>query len=77
MILVWNNTDTFKQHLEEMKTFRQAHNKRQAEQVKNMSILPNAKPPRETGLVKSITNSRGKVIFAPIWKIVLSKGSNN
>jgi hypothetical protein len=77
MILVWNNTKSFKRHLEEMKTFRQAHNNQQAEQVKNMSILPNVKPPRETGLVNSITNSRGKVIFAPIWKIVLSKGSNN
>jgi len=77
MILIWNNMNSFRRHLEDMKTFRQAHNNRQTEQVKNMPILSDVKPPRETGLIKNITDNKGKVIFAPIWKISLARGSNN
>jgi hypothetical protein len=77
MILVWNNMNSFKRHLEEMKTFRQAHNNWQAEQVKDIPVLLSVKPSQETGLVNKITDNRGKVIFAPIWKIALARGSNN
>lgn len=77
MILVWNNMKSFQRHLEEMKTFRQTHQTRQTEQIKNMPILVDVMPPQETGLIKSITDDKGKVIFAPIWKITLARGLNN
>ncbi len=77
MILVWNNMQSFKQHLEDMKTFRQTHQTRQTEQIKDMPILINVKPPQETGLIKNITDNKGKVIFVPMWKMTLARGSNN
>jgi hypothetical protein len=60
-----------------MKTFRQAHNNQQTEQFKDMPILFGVKPPQETGLIRSITDNKGKVIFVPVWKMTLARGSNN
>lgn len=77
MILVWNNMKSFNRHLEDMKTFRQTHKTRQTEQIKDMPILTNVKPPQETGLIKNITDNKGKVIFVPMWKMTLARGSNN
>ncbi len=77
MTLIWNNTNSFKQHAEDMKNFRQNHRSRPAEQFKDMPPLSSVRPPQETGLVKSITNDRGRVVFFPIWKIQLLQGTNN
>ena len=77
MILVWNNMKSFQRHLEDMKTFRQTHKTQQTEQIKDMPILGIVNPPQETGLIKSITDNKGKIIFTPIWKITLARGSNN
>lgn len=77
MILVWNNMNSFKRHLEDMKNFRQNHKSRPAEQFKDMPLLFNVKPPQETGLIKSITNDYGRVSFFPIWKIKLPRATNN
>ncbi len=77
MILVWNNMNSFRRHLDDMKTFRQAHNSQQTEQFKDMPILIGVKPPQETGLIRSITDNKGKVIFVPVWKMTLARGSNN
>lgn len=77
MILVWNNVKTFKQHIEDMKNFREAHTNRQTEQIKDMPELYLVKPPRETGLVNSLTDKKGKVIFVPIWKMSPARGTNN
>jgi hypothetical protein len=68
---------SFKQHLEDMKTFRQTHKTRQTEQIMDMPLLINVNPPQETGLIKNITDDKGKVIFVPIWKIALDRGLNN
>jgi hypothetical protein len=77
MILVWNNMNSFKRHLDDMKTFRQTHKSRQIEQLKDMPELFNVKPPQETGIIKSVTDKNGKAIFVSIWKIALARGINN
>ncbi len=80
MILVWNNMDSFKRHLEDMRAFRQSHNNWQmaeAKTFKDMPVLIDVKPPRETGLIESITDNQGKLIFVPIWKMKRAGGSQN
>jgi hypothetical protein len=80
MILVWQNMGSFKQHLEDMRFFRQSHDNGPTENlkiIKDMPVLCDIKLPTETGLIKSITNNKGKVIFVPIWEIKLAKGIQN
>ena len=60
-----------------MKTFRETHKNRPTEQFKDMPILFNVKPPQEIGLINSLTDDKGKVIFVPVWKITLARGTNN
>jgi hypothetical protein len=80
MILVWNNTDSFKRHLEDMRLFRQTHHdirKTETGMLKDMALLFDVQPPRETGLIKRITDIRGKIVFVPIWEMTLPRGSQN
>jgi hypothetical protein len=80
MILVWNNMNSFKRHLEDMRLFRQGHNNMPTEEVKifkDMPLLFNVKPPRETGIIRSLTNNKGITIFVPIRKMTLTRGSEN
>jgi len=81
MVLVWNDIKSFQRHLEDMKVFRQAHlDSAPMEGLKLLKDMPipfDIEPPRETGLVKSFIDSRGKLILVPIWKTELSKGSQN
>jgi hypothetical protein len=80
MILVWNSIKSFQQHLEEMKQFRQSHNNVRAEEIKMLKVMPmpfDVTIPRETGLIKSLFDSKGKLVLVPIWKINVSKGSQN
>jgi hypothetical protein len=80
MILVWNSIKSFQQHLEEMKQFRQSHNRVPVEEIKMLKVMPmpfDVTIPRETGLIKSLFDSRGKLVLLPICKINVSKGSQN
>jgi hypothetical protein len=81
MILVWDNIKSFQQHLEDMRKFRQSHviNAPTAElrMLKTMPIPIDVTLPRETGLVRNIYDSRGKLILVPIWRITPSRGSQN
>ena len=86
MILVWNNKCSFKQHLEDMRLFHQAHSNGQrvessiieeVKMLKDMALLSDVQPPHETVLVRSITDARGKIVIVPIWEIILARGSQN
>jgi hypothetical protein len=81
MILVWDNIKSFQQHLEDMRQFRRAHlqNTPRAElsMLKTMPIPFDFTLPQETGLVKKIYDSRGKLMLVPIWRITPSRGSQN
>jgi hypothetical protein len=80
MFPVWHNMDSFKRHVEDMKNFRQSHNNRPTEVSKITNDMPelfDVKPPRETGLIKSLNNDKGRLIFVPIWKISLPRGARN
>ncbi len=80
MILVWNNVDSFKRHLQDMRSFHQAHyaiQKSDARMLKDMALLGDVRPPHETGFIKKITDIRGKIVFVPIWEMTLPRGSQN
>jgi hypothetical protein len=81
MILVWNNIKSFQQHLEDMRLFRNAHIHNtpvvDLKMLQDMPIPFDVTLPQETGIVKSFYNARGKLIIVPIWKVALSRGSEN
>ena len=80
MILVWDNAQAFRQHVEDMKTFRQSH----SDIARSELSLFKGKPPSydvrfpcNTGGSSQLIKTGGKTIIVPIWKIVLSQGSQN
>jgi hypothetical protein len=80
MILTWNDAKSFQRHLEDMRVFRQSHLIDLGEGLKMLKDMPipfDIKPQCETGTITSFTDTRGKVIIVPLWKITLSIGSQN
>ena len=81
MVLVWNNIKSFQRHLEDMKSFRRTHLEAPPGEgltlLKDMPIPFDIIPPCGTGIIKSFTDGRGKVILVPIWKTTLPRGSQN
>ncbi len=80
MILVSDNMNSFKQHHEEMRQFRESHHNVLMVSPKTLRDLPviyGVRPPQETGLIRSLTNSQGKLVIVPIWKITLARGIQN
>jgi hypothetical protein len=81
MVLVWNDIKAFQQHLEDMKAFRQSHfdapPPEGLKQLKDIPIPFDSIPASGTGIIKSFTDTRGKVILVPIWKTTPPRGSQN
>lgn len=81
MILVWDNIRSFQQHLEDMRLFRHAHSHNSPvidlKMLKDMPMAFDITPPRETGLIRSVYDSKGKLIIVPLWQISQSRGSQN
>lgn len=78
--LVWNNPQSFKQHLEQMRMFRQSHHSNlesRFTQIKNMPTSRDIQPPRQTVGASGFISVRGKSAIVPIWEIVLSRNSQN
>ena len=79
MILVWNDAQSFHRHLEAMKTFRQSHgaNAGGNKLIKDMPTLFELDLPRRDKVITCFTDSRGKLILVPIWKITISPSLQN
>ena len=80
MILTWNDAKSFQRHLEDMSTFRRSHFMAPWEGLKMLKDMPipcDIKPQCETGMITALTDTRGKVIIVPIWKISLPRCSQN
>jgi hypothetical protein len=79
MLLTWNNTKSFKQHLAEMKSFRQTHTspKEMARMFKNMPVMYKVNPLPEQDFYDSLTNDQEKLRSIPIWDITLAEGAQN
>ena len=81
MILGWKNINTFRQHMEDMNSFRRAHSHfTPVEQLKKVRVVPAPfinNPPCRTDLISGLTDDRGKTVVIPIWKLSLPKGAQN
>jgi hypothetical protein len=79
MILIWNDAGSFKRHLEAMKTFRHSHRAGPASGLflRDMPAAYQIDPSHGEKLIAHLTDSRGKVILVPIWKIPVPPGSQN
>jgi len=79
MYLVWNNKDSFQQHLKDMQNFRQAHGKWLAVELQSFKDMPVicARPPREKGLVKNTAEITDSTLPYLVKKIYLTKGIQN
>ena len=79
MVLVWNNVQSFQRHLEAMKNFRRSHGAGRLPglTIRDMPTPYDIGPRRKDRLVPCFTDSRGRLILVPMWKISLSHGSRN
>ena len=81
MILVWDNIKSFQRHLEDMRSFHDSHTHNtpvvDLKMPKDMPMPFDVTIPRETGLIKSVYDARGKLILVPIWRVDLSRCSQN
>ena len=78
--LVWNDAKSFKQHIEQMRMFRQSHHCNLEDSfnlLKNMPSTLDSHSPRKTGGARDFISARGKPTLVPIWEIVPSRGSQN
>jgi hypothetical protein len=79
MILVWNDAGSFRRHVEAMKTFRHSHHAYPVDGLllRDMPATSEINPSHGEKMITRLTDSRGKVIFVPIWKIPVTPGSQN
>ena len=80
MTLVWNDAKSFKQHLEDMRMFRQSHRgelegKRAC--LKHLPIPGDVYPQSSTGGARFLITARDKSVIVPMWDLVLPKNSQN
>ena len=80
IVLVWNNVQSFQQHVADMKDFSEKHKKNLANEfhmLKNMPLPGNFQPLDAHGGGKIHISPRRKTTLVPIWEVELSKGIQN
>jgi hypothetical protein len=80
MMFIWKSVRSFKQHVADMKLFRQKHediaNSRNS-MIGNMPLRGDIEPVYSRGGSKIIITTRRKTKLVPIWKIELPRGVQN
>jgi hypothetical protein len=79
MVLIWNDTESFRRHLEAMEVFRRSHselisNRRCSKDMPTKYIIDLAHGER---LIIYLDTSNGRMIFIPIWKMEMPINSEN
>jgi hypothetical protein len=79
MALVWNDAKSFKQHLENMRVFRQKHHSDEGRlaPLKEMPPPCNIHTPNKIGGIGDSISIRGKSTLVPIWEIAPARNSQN
>lgn len=81
MILVWDNIKSFQQHVADMRLFRSSHTPKapvvDLRMLNDMPVSFDVTLPHETGLIKNVYDTRGKLVLVPIWRVNLSRGAEN
>jgi hypothetical protein len=79
-ILVWNDINSFKRHLESMRLFRQSHDNNppcRQSQLRDMPATGEMQFPRTPGGVRRLPPVRRQPVVVPIWHITASENSQN
>jgi len=79
MVLVWNDTKSFRRHLEAMRAFRRSHNEimtngNRSKDMPTQYVIDLAHGER---LIIYLDTSIGRLIFIPIWKMEMPINSEN
>ena len=80
MMFIWKSVRSFKQHVSDMKLFRQKHEDLPCSQVYmvgNMPLQDGIDPSYTLGGSKVIINTRPKTKLVPLWNIELPRGIQN
>jgi hypothetical protein len=79
MILVWNDAKSFKRHVEAMRIFRHSHNIDAADRLllRDMPVPYENDSSLAESPVNYFTDSKGRLIFVPIWIISMPQGAQN
>jgi hypothetical protein len=77
--LIWNNEESYRQHLEHMKMFRRTHqNDLKGKFTRNdIRTSSDIHPQDKTGKDREFVSARGKPVLIPVWEIVPPRGSQN
>jgi hypothetical protein len=80
MMFIWKSVKSFKQHISDMKVFRQSHDNIRQEEYKIVGNMPqpgdvNTTEPRG-GAKVAISNKR-RSNLVPLWDIELPRGIQN
>ena len=80
IVLVWNNTQSFQQHVADMKNFSERHKKSPANELnmlKDMPLPGNFQPVNTQGGGKILISPKRKSTLVPLWEVELPKGVQN
>ena len=80
IILVWNNAQSFQQHIADMKNFSEKHKNSPANELymlKDMPLPGNFQPIIAQGGGKIRISPKRKSTLVPLWEIELPKGIQN
>jgi hypothetical protein len=80
MMFIWKSVKSFKQHISDMKVFRQSHDNMRRDEsgiVGNMPQPGDIDTAGPRGGTKVIINTRRKSNLVPLWDIELPRGIQN
>ena len=80
MMYIWKSVKSFRQHISDMKLFRQTHEDipyHEYQMVGNMPYQGDIEPANSRGGAKVIISTRRKSNLVPLWEIELPKGIQN
>ena len=80
MTFIWKSVQSFKQHISDMKLFRQSHGdipRGEDNLVGNMPRQGDIEPPFSAEGTRVIVSTKRKTKLVPIWDIELPRGIQN
>jgi hypothetical protein len=80
IVLVWNNSQSFQQHVADMKNFSENHKKNPANEfpmLKDMPLPGSFQPVLNHGGGKIQLSPRRKSTLVPLWEVELPEGIQN
>ena len=80
MMFIWKSVKSFKQHISDMKMFRQSHGDISREEYRLVGNMPqpgDIETAEPRGGAKVIISTRRRTSLVPLWDVELPKGIQN